>query len=175
MRVLFLFLAVFPTLIISHSDIRWSDDNKLSWSDYSSREYSQNGQAAYTFSKLDYSYSWVKSGRSYKMKYDVNTTFVPSRSWIVASKRSPELLKHEQLHFDISELHARYLREKFSKYVYSSNYNSEINQIFNSVSIANDRMQRMYDTESQHSMNKSAQEKWMNKIQLELKRMERYK
>src|SRR5690606_40361550 len=40
--------------------------------------------------------------------------FNPHLSWVVPASRNDYLLKHEQLHFDITELHARKLRRELA-------------------------------------------------------------
>lgn len=176
MRLLLILLAFisFGTAPVA-SDIPWNENRKLKWSDFQERNQSSHGHFAYTFARIDYKYDWKKSGRTYLLDPSVNATFIHSSSWTIPSKQTDYLLAHEQLHFDITELHARYLREKLSTYTYKDGYQSDIKRIVDKVFADHEAMQRKYDAETNHSLVKDAQVKWDKFIADELMRMKEFK
>lgn len=122
----------------------------------------------------------VNSGIAYRLKskkkdgrfiidVDVTTYFYPQLSWKKNSKEDHQgLLKHEQLHWDISELYARKLRTAYKKYIPQRNPKKEVDFIFRKFEKERQQTQNAYDLESKHGLLKDAQEKWSAKIREEL-------
>ena len=104
-------------------------------------------------------YRLVSKNRDGKLAtaIDVTTYFYPQLSWKKNSKENnQDLLKHEQLHWDISELYARKLRAAYKKYIPQKNQKERL------------QAQNAYDLETKHGLLKDAQEKWSDKIREEL-------
>jgi hypothetical protein len=100
---------------------------------------------------------------------EVTTYFYPQLSWKKNSnERNQGLLKHEQLHWDISELYARKLRAAYKKYIPQNNPNKEVDYIFKKFEKERQQTQNAYDLESKHGLLIDAQEKWSAKIREEL-------
>jgi predicted secreted Zn-dependent protease len=89
--------------------------------------------------------------------------------------RTPEILAHEQAHFDISEITARRLRKALLTETYSrKNLEQKINSIYQVTIQAGDEMQALYDQESDHGLNKTQQLKWSNRVKNELSELANY-
>lgn len=73
-----------------------------------------------------------------------------------------DLLKHEQYHFDMTELYAT----KMNKFLNKKNINSKFDYIFKLSEIrkTNDDMQQVYDIETNHGLNDEEQIRWERKI-----------
>ncbi len=108
------------------------------------------------------------SAKKLELNYTVETFFYTDKSWVRPDSKSDYLLKHEQLHFDISELYARKLREKLAK-VDSSKLNKDsskyLNKLYEEVAAERVEMQDQFDKETDHSKNKETELKWRLKWQ----------
>ncbi|MDX2361980.1 MAG: DUF922 domain-containing protein [Crocinitomicaceae bacterium] len=158
--------------ILGDSIIVWSADSKLNWSDF---------QAEPDLNDEYLARSWVQIGLTSKQYEDkvviqVPTYFYKSRSWS-KKKSSTNLLAHEQLHFDITELMARHIRQEFSEYKLTDVKSGfkELKSIYHKYySTELDKYSRAYDAETNHGIIREEQEKWESKIAQELKSMEDY-
>jgi predicted secreted Zn-dependent protease len=101
--------------------------------------------------------------------------FVPNKSWVKSEYKSDfELLKHEQLHFDISELYARKFREQLSKMSFTENVKIEISDLYEKITKKKIELQNEYDIETDHSVNILKQKQWGQKILIELQKRASY-
>lgn len=150
--------------------IVWSEARVLKWSDFRGMP-----------KRLSPNEALTDSGMSIDLKCDGTTSkavvtcyFNPHNSW-TKDKQSAYLLKHEQIHFDITELFVRKLRaqlanlgndcEALSKHIdeyYKRNYKEFV------------AYQDRYDQESEHSLNKEKQAYWEQKIARELAELSSY-
>ena len=88
----------------------WSATRPLTADDFKARA-PFTPQAALTVADIKAS----AGCKDYVFAGGVQATFDPNTSWIRDLKKlTPTLLRHEQLHFDITELYARRLRQKIS-------------------------------------------------------------
>src|SRR6266436_4042982 len=88
--------------------IEWSADRKLKWDDYKRKPKDGTGldtESAVYFTALGVG---CKEG---KVVNQVRAVFEPDESWVDPTKKTDQLLKHEQGHFDLAELSARKLRK----------------------------------------------------------------
>ena len=86
-----------------------------------------------------------------------------------------DLLKHEQLHFDIAEVYTRLCRKKLRKMNHAC---SNIHALETQARLATwfqEGENLKYDRESNHYKNKAGQEKWNDKVALWLKNLEEFK
>lgn len=106
-----------------------------------------------------------------ELDFHVETFFYPELSWVQSGSKNQHLLEHEQLHFDISELHARKLR-KLLYSVDASKLNKDskeyLNAFYEKIDKERSAMQKAYDNESDHGLNKQAQSKWRHYVNQEL-------
>ncbi len=157
--------------------ITWGEGRLLVWDDFRALPLEKTLFHANTNTGL--SYSWGLKGTSQKMEltYKVETFFYPEQSWVQEASKNDHLLKHEQLHFDISELHARKLKKILAN-VDGSTINKDskdyLNAFYEKIDKERGDMQNAFDAESNHSLNIEQELKWQIYVQQELNKFEDY-
>src|SRR5688500_2401651 len=107
LRFLFPFAAVTPTSDTSLADtISWNT-KRLTCDDFAGRP---NPRYMNTVALTSSSINIFYRGYEHNPNITVTTTFYRRNSWVKDEGRNKHVLQHEQLHFDIAELHARKLR-----------------------------------------------------------------
>jgi hypothetical protein len=137
--------------------IVWNESAPLQWLDFTGTVNAGSPFDAESFAEVRYSY---KFNNSNDFHFEVVANFDKKTSWCKKEYRTQALLKHEQLHFDIAALYSKKLKEAFDNYRYSNDYENEINQIFNQQKNDYHAMQKKYDEETSHSLNKEKQNDW---------------
>lgn len=142
--------------------IRWSASRHLTWADYRGVPDNSSDAAAMTV----YLIAYEEECAGDRYSFTVTTTFQPDRSWVRPSVletpwRGAQLLDHEQLHFDLSELNARRLRQWLSELaapcrMASDERNASITKRIRAD--AND--QHRYDQETNFGRDDRAQSRW---------------
>jgi hypothetical protein len=145
--------------------IVWTEDRKLTWDDFQPDDFEGN-KAATSDIGIDI-LTVSSSGGGYK--HEVFSYFLKLGS--STETNDSEVLKHEQLHFDIAELYARKIRDKLKKIAdrrYSiQEYHSIVDQIYQTYF----ETQNSYDRETKHSTDSEKQKEWNLKISRALKAM----
>ena len=104
------------------------------------------------------------------MSIDVGCEFFPEKSWYRPELCDSIILSHEQLHFDIAELHARKLRKKLAETQFTENIREEIREIYDDMLKRLYIFQNRYDRETNFSRNLQKQLFWNQEIARELRR-----
>jgi len=172
--VFILFLISCQFSVAQDEELLWNADKKLTWNDFKSAPDYSHPYAAITYSGMSYGFSAdVINGELY-VKYKVNCFFVANKSWVKRRYKSDDqLLQHEQLHFDITELYTRKFREELKKMTFTDNVKAEIKAVYKRITKEKVLFQEKYDTETDHSKNEAAQKRWQLNIESELqKRMD---
>lgn len=178
---LYLILAGLMSLFIagsgSESEIHW-DEKRLGWTDFKSVRSNGSSFKAQTYSGIRYTLREKNGG----VFVDVVAYFVPEESWVVKGSETPYLLRHEQLHFDITELYARKLRKELEPIQGTSSAEFRSNRLYRVAGMAHDRLydemvavQEAYDEETDHSLRRKAQEEWDRKINAWLAELDDYR
>ena len=156
------------------NEIIWSENQKLQIEDFQgvvpdSTEY-------YALCSSGFAYSCVQMEDTLKIiSYSV---FFKKESWM--KQKDSAVLKHEQGHFDVTEIFCR----KFKKDILEIdsfnllNYKSVLDTLLFKNRKANDRLQDKYDLEiksSDETVYSEIQDKWTRIIQKSLKDSEQYK
>src|SRR5699024_4005911 len=133
--------------------------------------------SAGTHSGFTYSYKYTfKDGKPLLKSATIKTYFVPSRSWVKPGKQTATLLKHEQLHFDISELYARKLRKEINAVHFESeDSQNEVQKLFREYTGKREQEQKRYDRETRHGKDLTQQKKWQKKIEDRLQQLTEFK
>lgn len=139
---------------------RWDPNNPLQWSDFTGAIDQSSKYSAQIYCGNNYNYNWTQRDGKYTFKFEVMGNMTPSRSWTIIEKQTPELLRHEQLHFDIAEFFARQLQKAFDSYAYTNDFDNEIARIKADNDKERELMQKVYDNQTDHSKNKEIQAKW---------------
>ncbi|MDQ6813962.1 MAG: hypothetical protein M3040_09500 [Bacteroidota bacterium] len=144
----------------------WNEAQPLQWFDFSGLANNNSPYAAESFAEIKYTYIFKSPTDFY---FEVFANFNRSTSWSKKEYQTQALLKHEQLHFDIAALYSKKLKEAFQGYYYSNDYSYEIQMIFNQKKIEYHLMQKQYDEETNHSLNKEKQDDWEKFISEQLR------
>lgn len=173
MKLLTLILILFLSVSYAQDDEKpWKAGEKLTWSDFKGEPDFEHPYAAITYSGMSYGFSAEIVNGKVWVKYDVKSFFVANKSWVKRwFSNDKELLKHEQLHFDITELYARKFRQRLSEVNFTENVKSEIKKVYQDITDEKVKLQELYDVETDHSKKEIAQNKWQLKIETELQKL----
>lgn len=168
----FLLAPPFEFIQQRSNEIAWTKERKLVWTDFKGTPERNDKESAGTTSGIYYNYSF--SGDS--IRISIGSYFDRLNSFVIVDDTTDNLLKHEQGHFDLSELYAR----KFRKYLHfigkinSDSFGPQIKILSARYSDSLDREQDLYDKETEHSKNKTEQKNWNTKILKMLKEYGNY-
>lgn len=92
------------------------------------------------------------------------------------AKESVYILKHEQTHFDITELYTRKLRQLISQKDFTKvkNVVSEIDRMYKRIANEWQKEENKYDSETQHGINGARQNIWNENIAAQLKELDAF-
>lgn len=142
--------------------IFWSTDTQLQWADFKGSPKHTEGIQALTFTYID---PEVENN-----KLSIYCYFGKNTSWSIKKFQTDYLLKHEQYHFNITELFARKLRKQI-KESNLSNKGNELQKAINKNYYEWEKYERLYDKETNHSNNTEAQARWILDIDRQLKEL----
>ena len=165
------FISLFLQEIKKQDDnkILWESGVKLAWKDFKGIPREDRGSIkAETYGEIVTVDSYFEDEIP---KFKVNCFFLKDKSWTITN--NPLSLQHEQIHFDIFEVHTRKIRKAFdslnqNKIKDLKIYETKFNEIFSKNSSINDR----FDDDVQ--LHRERQVKWITKIHLELKNLKDY-
>lgn len=152
-----------------YETILWKNEKRLSWSDFKAEPSNQGSAAAITASGISYQFSTMEANGDFELDYTVNTYFYPNKSWYHPALCDEVILSHEQLHFDITELFARKMREILSATKFTKNVKSEVRAIYRKINNELAEFQNRYDDETNFSRDREMQSIWNKKIEDALK------
>ncbi len=155
--------------------IEWNENQKLSWADFRGPRTKGGSYVASTSSGISFSYSHKEVNGVIDYDYTIKCHFYPNESWYDKTRASAYILKHEQTHFDISELHARILRKRISEASFSLNVKAEIRALYEAAEVDRRVMQNRFDSETDHSKNKEMEYRWEAFVAKQLETYERFK
>jgi predicted secreted Zn-dependent protease len=139
--------------------VDWNQERRLTWEDFQGKPDPTTGNAALTSTSINIDYSYNKR----ELKYSIRCQFDPAKSW--GRVRNNHILGHEQAHFDIAEIHARYLYKTLQEYKFrSSTVNEDIARMYEAVMQKHHEMQSQYDSETDYSRKPTIQKEWEEHI-----------
>ena len=154
--------------------ISWSATRRLSVADFQGKASMGSPLASSTSSNIKAD----AACKDYVFSSTVEATFDPATSWFRNPlKASEALLRHEQLHFDITEVYARIMRQKLN--IFAARANCEkLQPAFNNVTklvYADwDREQNRYDQETNHGLNAVRQAYWEKQTATKLEQLKAF-
>jgi len=174
------FLIILGLLFCFKSDspeFAWQENNKLQWADFQGKPDVNSSAAAVTASGITFGYSINKSSIYGITGFNANVEalFYPEHSWCKKGVVNQHILKHEQFHFNITELNVRYLRQNIANLKVSAKIASQLDTLHKQANSNLATMQKRYDAETNYSINKEEQAKWVVFVNKELKRLEKFK
>jgi len=164
-------LAAKKTVEVSSEQLAWSPERRLSWEDFKATPDTANVHHAMTAANLAVDAKCNGSAFNYK----VRCVFLPTESW-TKNKRSHKLLQHEQMHFDLTEVHARMLRKKLELLGSSCSVaQGKLNETVSAAFTAWKKDQKQFDEASHHGLDAEVSEAWAMAIDKKLQQLEQYK
>jgi hypothetical protein len=149
------------------NSIKWDEDSSLTYEDFETRicgETSGNVAVSYVgfyFNAMQPNY--------YTGDVILEATFSRSESWMCSDHTTEALLKHEQGHFDITELLKRECLDSLSKLTLEEEeFINTVDPVFQYYSDKLWIVQSEYDSETDHHRNQEIQKMWNDKIILGL-------
>ena len=175
--ILFFVFSIISSPSAEEVKIIWSEEYKLTWSDFKASKTTTSDYVASTSSGISYTYSYTYTDTQTRIITNIIITsnFYPYKSWYNKKEVSDYILKHEQTHFDISELHARILKKRVAKITFSETTDTELEFLYYKTEKERITMQHRFDGESNHSKNKEKELEWEIYIAQQLKKYERWK
>lgn len=166
-----LFVILFSLLLFPQVDsekITWNENRKLTWEDFRGEPNRSAGFVASTNTGINFGYSYSQTNNEVIVEHSVESFFSPEKSWFIPGQVSHHVLNHEQVHFDISELHARILRKRLDSRKFTKKVKSEIETIYLQVEAQRKTMQKKFDVETDHSRNVEKEILWEKRIAKQL-------
>ena len=154
--------------------ILWSATRRLTMADFQGHPGPSDRLASSTSSDLKAN----AACRDFVFSATVTAAFDPNTSWFQNPKTASEaLLRHEQLHFDITEAYARLMRQKLVAFAPRANCTKlqpAFNNVTKAVYAAWDNEQNRYDQETGHGLNTVRQAYWEKQTQLKLEQLKAF-
>ncbi len=144
--------------------LQWDAKRKLTWADFKGEPKSKQSVAALTASGISYQFSTDWKNGQMEVDFEVTAYFYPEKSWYWPELSDAVILGHEQLHFDISEVFARKMRDLLANTKFSNNIKTEVSKIYSQVLKELDQFQNQYDKETNFSRNREQQLLWNQKV-----------
>jgi len=148
-----------------YKTITWKSQERLAWSDFKGEIPLNNRAAAVTASGITYRFSTSSTRDVFEVDFKIDTHFYPNKSWYQPELCDDIILSHEQLHFDISELYARKLRNTLENSSFTrSNVKAKVKEIYRKNNEELNDFQSHYDSETNFSRDREQQILWNKKI-----------
>ena len=163
-KVLLIALVILCSFTVVPDRIEWQSNKTLSWDDFKGQPNGRGSFVASTSSGMSQSYVIGSNGVLNKKETHVKAHFYPEYSWYRAKDTTALLLKHEQTHFDITEIHARLLNARIQSYAFTSNSKEEVKDLYEQAEKERRAMQKAFDKETNHSINKDVEKQWETRI-----------
>ena len=175
-NLLIVLSLLFVGSISNDETITWNEDAKLTWEDFKATPDKESDAVALTASGITFGYSVSTSGdRIVDFNTTVETHFYPNKSWYFKEKSDVHILKHEQLHFDITELYARKFKKRIAMLRVNKNIKKQLGRLHQTINKDLAERQMQYDRETEHSIDAVKQREWENFIEKELKALDAFK
>lgn len=162
--------------VISDTMVQWSP-TPLKWPNFTILPDTANtgSLVAYTVTKFFYLKRNVRQHGKEFLDVKIINNFWKTKSWVKKSYMNDTiLLKHEQGHFDISEIYARRLIKKLASVYLPPDYLKELIRISDDNYALIQQAHLNYDKATDHGSNRFMQEIWNRKIQEELEELIQY-
>lgn len=142
------------------SGIVWQAERRLSWDDFQSEVDLNEPLHAMTSTNIEVQAKCFGN----IMQFEVKCVFRTKDSWS-KNKQSERLLAHEQMHFDLTEVHARLLRQKLAQTQgLCGTDRTRFGKIVEAYFADWKKEQDQYDQESNHGLDQQQQLIWEEKI-----------
>ena len=142
----------------------------LRWTDFRAPPRSGKNYGAAVFASFGYEASSRTKAGVVEVIMTVKVYQLKNQSWVWPAAKSDYALRHEQLHFDITQLVAERFKQKLgAEDLAPDEYDSRIQFLFLDSFREMNHLQVQYDNETSHSINQAAQARWDAKITADLR------
>lgn len=159
-----LVILLFISFVSPPERFAWDEERPLRWSDFKGAPDYLLNFVATTNSGMTQSYTIDGYGVLDKSSSTVMAHFYPTFSWYKPADTTAFILRHEQSHFDITEIHVRKLRKRIQEYSFTANSKEEIKQLYEITEQERRATQRLFDEETDHSRIKGQEILWQERI-----------
>lgn len=148
---------------IAPNRLQWSKERRLEWSDFQAAppETRYLRIAALTSSLIQYRYFCTPQDT---LQITIKAVFLKDESWVRPLGKTTDCLRHEQTHFDITELYARRLKHCLAQRTYTCRdvaiLEAEVKKILDEWRDT----QLRFDDETHYSLHTIAQKNWESYI-----------
>ncbi len=174
-----LLLCIGYCAVMGQQPLAWHPSTSLQWNDFKAApEPHEHNAKALCRTSLNYKYAVVgvqKYGTV--VQIDISALFHPEKSWKVKHVTS-DLLQHEQLHFNLTELYARKLNRAFKQELKPGTMQEveqQIQAIFERIDAAWRAAQQRYDKQTHRGTIPKVQQHWERKTARQLQTLEKYR
>jgi hypothetical protein len=159
---LLLLLVSFTTTVMAQDEhkLAWRKDSLLKWSDFKGPVDAKSKFHAVTLAQIFFKYTWTLKNNNYTFTFTGGSYLNTDKSWSVKAKQTPELLRHEQVHFDIAEIFSRMYLQTLNSAEYTDSFKTTIDQITEDILRNMQVMHDLYDEQTDHSKQKMMQARW---------------
>jgi hypothetical protein len=125
-----------------------------------------NGEnVAFTNCNIEFSYTAHKEKNYYRLDFSILVVMDHEKSWLDRNKAPSreylaEILKHEQGHYNMAYLEQQELLRTVSHTVFYADYQKVANNIFNRIDAKYQQLNRDYDDDTEHMINRPQQHSW---------------
>jgi hypothetical protein len=170
-----LLAACVPIYAQTAPDLVWPEHPRLSWDDFKAQP-PQGVTYPSAESETGFKYQLLCSAG--KLDVDAHAFFSPSGSWVIPPKKNPELLKHEQGHFDMAEVYALKLKKAIRDANISCDDPAKANALGQKMAgefqADWENAEREYEQDTQYGTDLAKQNAASNKIARELAALNAY-
>ncbi|GAB1308066.1 hypothetical protein KH5_07490 [Urechidicola sp. KH5] len=169
--IVFVVAVILSSFTFAQNEIPWRADQRLSWVDFEATPDETIDAYAVTSTMIQVVPEQVMVDANNRMKnyrdLTVEVYFIKNRSWVL--QRDDNLLKHEQLHFDIAALYAQKIKRAFKKLQNNKvrDFDAYLN-IYENLFAESRKVQGQYDNETNHGIDTDANAVWTEKIHSQL-------
>ena len=155
-----------PDFNINDEDTIYYETRKINWDDFRAKPTSLSRYGASIFTNFGYSSSFRVTKGLIRAVIQTKTYMVRGMSWVFPTAQNDYALAHEQLHFDITKLVVERFKKKIALMQAETidDINSMIQYEYLESYKEMNRLQKEYDGETQHSLDRAKQAEWAQKI-----------
>ena len=149
--------------------IYYAIERPLRWDDFQSK-IADSRFAAEVMPTIGYDEQTQLTRGIVELNLAIKVCLPKSACWVKEGSRNDYTLNHEQRHFDIAKIAAEHFKQKIKAENLSvSNYDGPVNVDYLDAYREMDTLQKQYDNETRHGTDQSAQQRWNERIDKELK------
>jgi hypothetical protein len=169
--------GIIDTRIVAADALVWSADRRLTWDDFRGMPPEVPGDEG---ARTAYSLFYGARCTGSRFEFRVLAAVLPRESWVTpAVRQDPALsarsLRHEQTHFDLSEVYARRMRRYFRELPNPcARPETELNALAQRLAREEVTAQQQYDDETNYGRLAARQTEWDSEAARQIKQLDAY-